>query len=42
MINQLFNENNIETMVKIPNSFIDGIITSPPYNITTKKKRCLL
>jgi DNA modification methylase len=38
MINQLFNENNIETMVKIPNSFVDGIITSPPYNITTKRK----
>ena len=38
MINQLFNENNIETMAKMPNGFIDGIITSPPYNITTKRK----
>lgn len=38
MINQLFNENNVETMAKMPNSFIDGIITSPPYNITTKRK----
>lgn len=38
MINQLLNENNIETMVKIPNGFIDGIITSPPYNITSKRK----
>jgi len=38
MINQLFNENNMETMAKMPNSFINGIITSPPYNITTKRK----
>jgi DNA modification methylase len=38
MINQLFNENNVETMAKMPNSFINGIITSPPYNITTKRK----
>lgn len=38
MINQLFNENNVETMAKMPNSFINGIITSPPYNITTKRR----
>lgn len=38
MINQLFNENNVETMAKMPSFFIDGIITSPPYNITTKRK----
>ena len=38
MINKLFNENNIETMAKMPDGYIDGIITSPPYNITTKRK----
>lgn len=38
MTNQFFNENNLETMVRIPDKFIDGIITSPPYNITSKRK----
>lgn len=28
----------METMNKIPSSFIDGVITSPPYNITSKRK----
>jgi site-specific DNA-methyltransferase (adenine-specific) len=28
----------MDTMVKMPDKFIDGIITSPPYNITTKRK----
>ena len=32
-INNIFNENNIITMSKMPENFIDGIITSPPYNI---------
>lgn len=38
MINQIFNENNLDTMSKMPDSYVDGIITSPPYNITTKRK----
>lgn len=38
MINKFFNEDNLETMSRIPDNFIDGIITSPPYNITTKRK----
>lgn len=38
MINQIFNENNIDTMSRMPNYYIDGIITSPPYNIATKRK----
>lgn len=37
-INSFYNEDNIKTMNKIPDNFIDGIITSPPYNITTKRK----
>ncbi|MCK9475551.1 MAG: site-specific DNA-methyltransferase [Candidatus Muirbacterium halophilum] len=39
-INKIYNEDNIETMKKIPNKFISGIITSPPYNIATKRKDC--
>lgn len=37
-INKIYNENNITTMSKIPNGLINGIICSPPYNITTKRK----
>ena len=37
MINQIYNENNLITMSNIPDKFIDGIITSPPYNITSKR-----
>jgi DNA modification methylase len=40
MINQIFNEGNLQTMSKISNEFLDGIICSPPYNITTKRKDC--
>ena len=38
MINQIFNEDNLSTMMRIPDKTISGIITSPPYNITTKRK----
>lgn len=38
MINKIFNEDNIITMSKIPDKYLSGIITSPPYNITTKRK----
>lgn len=37
-VNKIYNEPNMETMGKIPDSFINGIITSPPYNISTKRK----
>lgn len=37
-INQIYNQPNITTMLQMPDSFIDGIITSPPYNITSKRK----
>ena len=30
-INKIYNEDNLETMAKMPNNFIDLIITSPPY-----------
>jgi DNA modification methylase len=38
MENKIFNENNIITMGNISDKSISGIITSPPYNITTKRK----
>ena len=31
-INKIYNENNLETMAKMPDSFVDLIVTSPPYN----------
>jgi site-specific DNA-methyltransferase (adenine-specific) len=42
MINEIYNENNLITMLKMPNSFVDGIITSPPYGLrmNTKRKDC--
>ena len=38
MKNNIFNENNLVTMSKLSDSSISGIITSPPYNITSKRK----
>ena len=38
MINKLFNESNIDTMSKIPDNKIDGILCSPPYNLATKRR----
>ncbi len=33
LINKIHDESNIETMSRIPDKLIDGIITSPPYNL---------
>lgn len=33
MKNILYNENNLLTMKRMPNKFLDGIICSPPYNL---------
>lgn len=38
MINQIFNENNLLTMRRMTDSEVSGIITSPPYNVTSKRK----
>tara|TARA_R110002167_G_C12478231_1_gene634314 strand:+ start:41 stop:802 length:762 start_codon:yes stop_codon:yes gene_type:complete len=35
-INNMYCENNIDTILKMPDNFIDIVITSPPYNITRK------
>lgn len=38
LINNIFNENNMDTMNKIPDKYLSGIICSPPYNVATKRK----
>lgn len=38
MKNQIFNENNLDTLERMDNASIDGIITSPPYNISSTRK----
>ena len=37
-INKIYNESNLETMKKMESGFLDGVITSPPYNISLKRK----
>ena len=39
-INKIYNENNVITMSKMSDKFLSGIICSPPYNLTTKRKDC--
>lgn len=31
-INKIYNESNIETCKRLPNDFIDLVVTSPPYD----------
>lgn len=33
MLNKIFNENNLVTMHKMPDHYINGVICSPPYNM---------
>ena len=35
-MNKLYNEPNLETMSKMPDKFVDLVITSPPYNMRTR------
>lgn len=35
-INTIYNEDCLETMAKMPDGFVDLIITSPPYNLNKK------
>jgi site-specific DNA-methyltransferase (adenine-specific) len=39
-INKIYNEDNKITMSKMQDKFLSGIICSPPYNLTTKRKDC--
>jgi len=32
-LNKIYNEDCLETMARMPDNFVDVIITSPPYNI---------
>ena len=32
-INKIYCESNLDTMAKMPNNFVDYVLTSPPYNV---------
>ena len=36
LLDKIFNENCIETMKRIPDGFVDVVITSPPYNMNLR------
>ncbi|MFW6009219.1 MAG: DNA-methyltransferase [archaeon] len=40
MKNVIFNEDCKKTLRRIKNKYVDGIITSPPYNINTERSDC--
>jgi DNA modification methylase len=40
MKNIIYNENCKETFTNIEDKYINGIITSPPYNINIKRSDC--
>ena len=35
-INKVYNENCLDTMAKMPDKFVDLVVTSPPYNMRTR------
>jgi site-specific DNA-methyltransferase (adenine-specific) len=35
-LNKIYNENCLETMARMPDNFVDLIVTSPPYNINLR------
>jgi DNA modification methylase len=36
-INKIYCESNLETMKRMPDNFIDYVLTSPPYNVNTER-----
>lgn len=38
--NKIFNEDNKATMSRIPSGFLDGVITSPPFNFNKTRSDC--
>ena len=36
-INKIYCENNLDTMAKMPDNFVDYVLTSPPYNVGNNK-----
>ena len=37
-LNKIYNENCLDTMSRMPNDFVDLIVTSPPYNVWRNKR----
>lgn len=37
-INKIYNENNLETMARMPDNSVDLIVTSPPYNVWRNRR----
>lgn len=35
-LNKIYCESNLETMARMPDNFVDYVLTSPPYNVTNK------
>tara|TARA_R100000951_G_scaffold86036_1_gene73755 strand:+ start:284 stop:1030 length:747 start_codon:yes stop_codon:yes gene_type:complete len=35
-LNKIYNESNLDTMAKMPDDFVDIVVTSPPYNLGNK------
>ena len=35
-INKIYCESNLETMKRMPDNFVDYVLTSPPYNVNTE------
>ena len=35
-INRIYNENCIDTLRRIPDNFVDLVVTSPPYNMNLR------
>ena len=32
-LNKIYNENCLDTMARMPDNFVDLVVTSPPYNV---------
>ena len=39
LINKIFNESCLDTMKRIPDNFVDVVITSPPYNMNLRIRK---
>lgn len=39
-MNNIYNEDCLITTKRFNNNYMDGIITSPPYNINTERSDC--
>ena len=35
-LGKIYNESNLDTMKRMPDNFVDLIVTSPPYNINLR------